>query len=173
MSTLRTVQVSLAGSPWAGRGGSLTVPARGASLIVVGPGGPAGRAPAGLAAQQRHPLLGGPMLARDETLTFILVNVLDYFMTYVILYYSHMQEGSPLRLRMMESNPVAAYFINHWGLIKGMLGFKLGLVILICIVTQAIAFKNEQTAARVLNLGSLLTGCVVIYSLWLLVRAMG
>jgi hypothetical protein len=123
-------------------------------------------------ATQRHPLLGGPMLAQDETLTFILVNVLDYFMTYVLLYYSSM-EGSPLRHRLGESNPVAVYFINHWGPIKGMLGFKLGLVVLICIVTQAIAYKNEQTAARVLNLGSLLTGCVVFYSLWLLVRALG
>jgi hypothetical protein len=122
--------------------------------------------------QQRHPLLGGPMLARDETLTFIFFNVLDYFMTYVLLYYSSMEEGSPLRHRLGESNPIALYFINHWGPIKGMLGFKLSLVVLVCIVTQAIAVKNEQTAARVLNLGSLLTGCVVIYSLWLLVRAL-
>src|SRR5690606_25428282 len=99
--------------------------------------------------------------------------ILDYFMTYVLLYYSHMQEGNPLQFRLMESNPVAAYFIHRWGLIKGMLGFKLGLVILICIVTQAIAFKNEQTARRVLNLGSILTGCVVIYSLLLLVRGLG
>jgi hypothetical protein len=121
---------------------------------------------------QRHPLLGGPMLARDETLTFIFVNLLDFFMTYVLLYYSHLEQG-PLQFRLFESNPVAAYFIHRWGLIKGMLGFKLGLVILICIVTQAIAFKNEQTARRVLNLGSLLTGCVVIYSLLLLVRGLG
>ena len=122
--------------------------------------------------KQRHPLLGGPMLARDETLTFIFVNVLDFFMTYVLLYYSHLPE-SPMQFRVFESNPVAQYFINHWGLMKGMLGFKLGLVVLICVVTQAIAFKNEQTAARVLNLGSFLTGCVVVYSLFLLARGLG
>jgi hypothetical protein len=121
--------------------------------------------------KQRHPLLGGPMLAQDETLTFIFVNVLDFFMTYVLLYYSHLEQ-SPLQFRLFESNPVAAYFINHWGLMKGMLGFKLGLVTLICLVTQAIAFRNEQTARRVLNLGSVLTGCVVIYSLVLLARGL-
>jgi len=123
-------------------------------------------------AQQRHPLLGGPMLAQDETLTYIFVNVLDFFMTYVLLYYSHLEQ-SPLQFKLFESNPVAQYFIDHWGLIKGMLGFKLGLVVLICIVTQAIAHKNEQTAARVLNLGSFVTGCVVVYSLFLLARGLG
>jgi len=121
--------------------------------------------------QDRHPLLGGPMRVREETLTFIFVNLLDYFMTYISLYFSQMP-NSPLRMRLMESNPIAAYFINHWGPLKGMLGFKLGLVVFVCVVTQAIAYKNEQTAARVLNLGSLLVGAVVAYSLWLLVRAM-
>ena len=119
----------------------------------------------------RHPLLGGPMLARDETVQFVLVNVLDYFMTYIVLYLSHMR-NSPLRLGLYESNPIAAYFINHWGPIKGMLGFKLGVVVFVCVVTQAIAHRNEVTAQRVLNLGTLITGCVVIYSLMLLVRAL-
>jgi hypothetical protein len=119
----------------------------------------------------RHPLLGGPMRARDQTVRFVLVNVLDYFMTYIVLYLSHMQH-SPLRLRLYESNRVAAYFINHWGPIKGMLGFKLGLVVVVCLITQVIAYRNEVTAQRVLNLGTFLTGCVVIYSLALLVRAL-
>lgn len=121
-------------------------------------------------AGDRHPLLGGPMLARDETVLFVFVNVLDYFMTYILLMYSNMQ-GSPLRLKLMESNPVAAYFINHWGVIKGMLGFKLLLVVFICVVTQAIAYRNEDTARKVLNAGSVLVSGVVIYSLWLLTRA--
>lgn len=110
------------------------------------------------------------MLARDETVLFVFVNVLDYFMTYILLMYSNM-EGSPLRLKLMESNPVAAYFINHWGVIKGMLGFKLLLVVFICVVTQAIAYRNEDTARKVLNAGSVLVSGVVIYSLWLLTRA--
>lgn len=111
------------------------------------------------------------MLARDETLTFVFVNLLDYFMTFIILYLSHMQ-GSLLRQRLVEGNPIAAYFINHWGPIKGMLGFKLTLVIFVCLITQAIAYRNEDVARRVLNLGSVLVGCVVIYSLWLLVRSL-
>ena len=119
----------------------------------------------------RHPLLGGPMRARDETVRFVLVNMLDYFMTYIVIYLSRMQ-NSPLRLKVYESNTIAAYFINRWGLLKGMLGFKLGLVVIVCLITQAIAHRNEVTAQRVLNLGTVLTGCVVIYSLILLVRAL-
>lgn len=121
--------------------------------------------------EQRHPLLGGPMLAREETLTFIFVNILDYFMTYIVLYYSHMP-ASPLSQRLTESNPIAAYFINHWGPIKGMLGFKLTLVVFVCLITQVIAYRQEETARKVLNLGSFVVGCVVIYSLWLFARAM-
>ena len=121
--------------------------------------------------RERHPLLGGPMLARDETLTFIFVNLLDYFMTYVMLYLSH-PEVSALSQPLFESNPIASHFIRHWGPVKGMLGFKLTMVIFVCLITQAIAYRSEETSRRVLNLGSLLTGCVVLYSLWLLLRAM-
>lgn len=122
--------------------------------------------------EERHPLWGGPMLARDETLTFVMVNLFDFFMTYIILYYSHMP-GSPLQQTIAERNPVAAYFINHWGPMKGMLGFKLTMVVFVCVITQAVAWRKEQMAKNVLNFGSLVVGAVVVYSLWLLVRSMG
>lgn len=125
----------------------------------------------GVKLPDRHPLLGGPLRAQDETVTFIFVNLLDYFMTYVILYYSHARPGL-MKLTLAEGNPVAAYFINHWGPVKGMLGFKLAMVLFVCLVTQTIAYRSEETARRVLNLGSLLTGCVVAYSLWLLLQSL-
>ena len=111
------------------------------------------------------------MLIRNETLTFVLANLLDYFMTYIILYYNAMP-GSPLRQRLGEGNPIAAYFINHWGPIKGMLGFKLSLVMFVIVLTQSIAYRNEVTGSRVLNLGTILTATVVLYSLMLLLRAL-
>jgi len=121
--------------------------------------------------QQSQRLMGEVQLP-DETLWFVLVNVLDYLMTYIVLYTSHMH-GSPLQLRLIESNPIAAYFINHWGPLKGLLGFKLGMVVAICLITQRIALRQPRTAKLVLNFGTLVTAVVVIYSLSLLLRAYG
>ncbi len=106
-----------------------------------------------------------------ETTQFLLVSVLDYLMTYVLLYYGHLA-GSPLQHAIIESNPVARYFIHHWGLIKGLLGFKLGIVLMVCLITQIIARRRLQTAAFVLNLGTALTALVVLYSLWLFVSTL-
>ncbi len=116
--------------------------------------------------------LFSPVLLPNETLWFVLINVLDYLMTYIVLYTSHM-EGSSLQMRLIESNPIAAYFINHWGPLKGLLGFKLGMVVAICLITQRIALRQPRTAKLVLNFGTMVTAVVVIYSLSLLIRAYG
>ena len=57
--------------------------------------------------QSTPPSLFGPVRLPQETLWFVLVNVLDYLMTYLMLFYSHM-ESSPLRHLLVESNPIAA-----------------------------------------------------------------
>ncbi len=119
-----------------------------------------------------QPRLFGPVQLPQETLRFVLVNVLDYVMTYLMLYYSHLQ-ASPLQHLLVESNPVAGYFIDRWGVEKGLLGFKLGMVAAICLITQRIALRQPRTARWVLNLGTLVTAVVVIYSLSLLLRAFG
>jgi hypothetical protein len=106
----------------------------------------------------------------DETLWFVLVSVLDYLMTYLVLYQSEMQ-GSPLQHRLVESNPLAAYFMDRWGPEKGLLGFKLGLVAAICLITQRIAVHQPRLARGILNFGTFLTALVVLYSLALLWRA--
>lgn len=116
-------------------------------------------------------LLGRVRLPQ-ETFWFVLVNVLDYLMTYIIVYSSNL-EGGPLQHRITESNPIAAYFINRWGLEKGLLAFKFGLVAAICLITQRIALRQPRTARWVLNLGTLVTGAVVLYSVGLLLRALG
>ncbi|MGE0376477.1 MAG: DUF5658 family protein [Planctomycetaceae bacterium] len=117
------------------------------------------------------PRLFGPIRLPQETLWFVMVNVLDYFMTYIVLYYSHL-EDSPLRQRLVESNPLAAYFIDRWGLEKGLLGFKLGLVAAICLMSQRIALRQPRTARWVLNMGTLVTTAVVLYSVSLRVRTL-
>ena len=53
--------------------------------------------------RQRLPL-------EHETALFILVNVLDFATTYYML--MHRDSGD---VSFFESNPVARYFLNHWG----------------------------------------------------------
>ena len=105
-------------------------------------------------------LLLGQLPLEGQTTMFILVNVLDFFMTYLLL----------VSGMFRESNPVADYFLARWGPIKGMLYFKLGLVVFVCIITQLIALKDERKAAWVLNFGTILVSCVVVYSLSLYLR---
>ncbi len=89
---------------------------------------------------------------------FILVNVIDFFMTYWLL-----MTGS-----FRESNPIADYFLRHWGPVKGMLYFKLALVTFVCLITQLIALKDVEKARWVLRLGIVVVTLVVLYSLRLL-----
>jgi Domain of unknown function (DUF5658) len=120
------------------------------------------------AAKSRRTTVGG-FLFRDrlplekETCWFILVNVLDFFASFVLF----------RRRGFGETNPVAKWFIDGWGLVKGMLVYKLGLVALVCVVVQLIALKSVAAARRVLYFGILAVAVVVAYSLTLLWRAGG
>lgn len=89
---------------------------------------------------------------QNETSYFILANMLDFFMTYMLL-----AKGA------METNPVADFFYKNWGHV-GMLAFKLVSVAFICILAQIIAKKSIGHARFVLVVGTLIVGAVVIYS---------
>src|SRR4051812_43350558 len=80
-----------------------------------------------------------------ETAWFVLASALDFVMTYIML--THPE------IHFVESNPVALFFINHWGL-KGLLGFKLAVVMLIVVICQIIAQHNLKLARRVLYGGT-------------------
>lgn len=105
-------------------------------------------------------LLLGQLPLETETTQFILVNVLDFFMTYWLL-----QTG-----RFRESNPVADYFLASWGPVKGMLLFKLALVTFVCLIAQIVAIWNLDRARWLLRLGTAIVAIVVIYSFTLLLR---
>ena len=115
---------------------------------------------------QQRSLLG--FIFRDklplekETSWFVLVNVLDFFATYLLL----------LRVdNVGESNPLARWFLYRWGPFKGMLAYKLSLVAFICVIVQLIAIKRADLARRVLWFGIIIVSGVVVYSLVLLLRA--
>lgn len=93
---------------------------------------------------------------QTETSFFILVNMLDFFMTFMLLNFG-----------AIESNPLADFFYKNFGF-RGMLFFKLASVAVICILAQVIAKKSMAHARFVLVGGSCIVGAVVIYSAWLL-----
>jgi len=96
-----------------------------------------------------------------ETAWFILVNVLDFFATYLLL-----GKGGHF-----ESNPLARWFLDGWGRVKGLLAYKLAMIAFVCVIVQIIAIKQVKTARWVLIFGTLVVTGVVIYSVNLLVRA--
>lgn len=95
-----------------------------------------------------------------ETRAFILVNVLDIVMTWILL-----NRGD----HFYESNPLAKYIQDHWGN-NGMVYFKLSIVAFVCIIVQIVNQRRPDRARMILTLGTLIVGCVVIYSLVLLIR---
>lgn len=92
---------------------------------------------------------------QDETTLFILVNVLDIFMTY-----------SLLRFGAIEANPIANYFLHRFGF-NGMIFFKLAITAGVCVIAQIIATQSIAKAQTLLRLGTLLVGAVVVYSIYL------
>jgi len=94
---------------------------------------------------------------QDETNYFILVNVFDIFMTYILL-----------RFGAIEANPIANFFLDRFGF-NGMIFFKLAITAGVCVVAQVIALQSFGKARGVLLLGTLLVGIVVAYSAYLFV----
>ena len=99
-----------------------------------------------------------------ETTRFILVSVLDIVMTYMVIRYSH--EGRT-EIKIGEGNPLPAMFISRWGF-PGMVAFKMVIVTFVAVLAQVIARFSIRKARFMLNFGTVIVSCVVLYSLWLL-----
>lgn len=91
----------------------------------------------------------------QETLILMVVSALDVAMTYRLL-----TRGDA---HFVESNPLARYFIHHWGM-NGMTYFKAAMTVFVCVITQIVARANLILARQVLGLATLIIVAVVIYS---------
>ena len=111
-------------------------------------------------------IVGGELPLETETCRFILISLLDLFMTFLLLYFSN---RGMMRNVVVESNPVARYFISGWGTM-GLVWFKIGMVTLIVLATQAISSRRPGVAQLVLNGATLFVGSVVVYSAYLLLQ---
>ena len=111
-------------------------------------------------------IVGGELPLETETCRFVLISLLDLFMTFLLLYLSN---RGMMRNVVVESNPVARYFISGWGTL-GLVWFKIAMVTLIVLATQVVATRRPVLAQLVLNGATLFVGSVVVYSAFLLVQ---
>ncbi len=111
-------------------------------------------------------IVGGELPLETETCRFVLISLLDLFMTFLLLYFSN---RGMMRNVVVESNPVAQYFISGWGTL-GLVWFKIGMVTLIVLAAQGAATRRPAVAQVVLNGATLFVGGVVAYSTLLLVQ---
>ena len=111
-------------------------------------------------------IVGGELPLETETCRFVLISLLDLFMTFLLLYFSN---RGMMRNVVVESNPVARYFISGWGTM-GLVWFKIGMVTLIVLATQVVATRRPSVAQLLLNGATLFVGSVVVYSACLLLQ---
>jgi hypothetical protein len=102
-----------------------------------------------------------------ETSLYILVSVLDFYMTWWML-----QRGEAAGFRFVESNPAARFFDEQWGS-RGLFGFKIAAVVVVLLATLLIADRRPAAARAILWIGILVTGFVVAYSFALYARHTG
>ncbi len=74
-----------------------------------------------------------------------------------------------LRFNGMESNPIAQFFLAHWGF-RGLIAFKMAMVAFVCLIAQLIASRHPTRARQMLYLGTIIVLAVVVYSVNLLLQ---
>lgn len=89
-------------------------------------------------------------------------------MTYIILRYS--AQGRTQNV-LIEGNPVARWILHQWG-IPGMVIFKFLMVGFVAVIAEFVGRRNPTLGRGLLVTGTLVVGCVVIYSFLLLQRNM-
>lgn len=71
-----------------------------------------------------------------------------------------------LRFNATEANPIANYFLQHFGII-GMMLFKLLIVLAVCAIAQWISHRSVWKARLILVGGTFIVAGVVVYSMFL------
>ncbi len=85
-------------------------------------------------------------------------------MTYMMLSDVPEPDG---RAMFYESNPVARYVFDGWGL-PGIVFFKFSMVAVVEVIAQIVAIRNLHLGRRLLEFGTLVVALVVLYSMYLL-----
>ena len=101
-----------------------------------------------------------PFVLADESLWFVLVNALDFFMTYVLLAWPE----TPA----YEANPIAGLFLE-WGF-RWFVVFKFALTAVVVVCCEAIARRNFRLGRQVLVVLTVGVALVVAWGVFLFGR---
>jgi hypothetical protein len=96
---------------------------------------------------------------------FLLVCALDVVFTHIAL---HLSSIGATQLNFVESNPLARWVIQTWGL-RGMVVFKASSSLLVVAIALAIRPVRPLVSRLLLLGGTLVVGAVVVYSVRLLI----
>ncbi|MFM7040276.1 MAG: DUF5658 family protein [Planctomycetaceae bacterium] len=96
---------------------------------------------------------------------FLLVCALDVVFTHIAL---HLTSIGATQLNFVESNPLARWVIQNWGL-RGMVVFKASSSLLVVAIALAIRPVRPLVSRLLLLGGTLVVGVVVVYSVRLLI----
>ena len=104
------------------------------------------------------------MLFETEVSWFVLASALDVALTFLVLHYSNngMTHGT-----FVESNPLARWFISHWGF-RGMAGYKLLMTLIVVVIAEFVGRQKPTVARMLLWGGTIVVASVVIHSVRLL-----
>jgi hypothetical protein len=71
------------------------------------------------------------------------------------------------RAPIVESNPIAQWFLGHWGF-RGMAGYKLFMTLIVAVIAEVVGRQKPVVAKMLLWGGTIVVSAVVIHSLRLL-----
>jgi hypothetical protein len=95
---------------------------------------------------------------------YVLASALDVALTFLVLHYSnHGMTHAPI----VESNPVAQWFIGHWGF-RGMAGYKIAMTLIVVVIAEFVGRQKPIVAKVLLWGGTIVVSAVVIHSARLL-----
>ncbi len=98
-------------------------------------------------------ILKNDLPLQTESSYFILANVMDIFLTFLLLY-----NGA------IEANPIANAVLQKFGF-HSLIWYKLWTVAAVCVIAQLVATRRPNTARFLLITGTVLVSAVVIHSI--------
>jgi hypothetical protein len=114
----------------------------------------------------RHPMFGRRWKHETEASWFGLASALDAAITVIALRQSAAGE---MRLSIVESNPVARWFLHEWGA-AGLIGFKAAMTAFVIVIAWIVGRSRPDVARGLLVGGTIVVGAVVVYSIRLLIQ---
>ncbi|CAN5788389.1 hypothetical protein BH23PLA1_BH23PLA1_28540 [soil metagenome] len=105
--------------------------------------------------------IGGEGVLLDREIGWLLVlSATDIFLTHALL-----RQGQ----RFYESNPVADWFFQRYN-IAGLVAYKFLIISVVIVICEFVERRRPGLGRRVLQIGIVAAGGVVVYSLSLIVR---